>query len=175
MNNTAEINNLNEITRYQRSLLLIIILLSAVTVVAVYFLVPDNHNWAYGVALGSLAGIIKFIMDVQSILSIMQEAAAGNASPRKTIIHNIKTFFIMGAVLALAFYKKEYFEVWGALGGLIIPRIVLMGDAYFRPALFAPNNESTTVTNTDCENPNKAETIKDAVESNKINTEEIEN
>lgn len=122
---------MTDFLRYQRLIFIISVVLSALTCIILYAVLRENPAIARGVALGALAGLIKFRLDVIGILRMGQEmSTAGQATPVRTGFH---TYILMAGALLLAVARPELFEPWAVFGGLLIPRAVLVLDGILRP------------------------------------------
>lgn len=125
--------------RYQRTLFL----LSFVLGLALSGLLGAFVDWRWGLgfAIGCVAGLIKFRLDVRAILRLAEcDVHTGNTRP--FLRTTFQTYFLMAAALAVGILWKDYFEVWGIFAGILLPRAVLILDGMIRPGLFQETEET---------------------------------
>lgn len=122
---------MKEFLAYQRTILILIIVTTGAAVGSILITRPEHAAWAYGIAMGSAFGLIKFRLDVLAILRFAQTIDTDAAKPA------IKNYFLgialMGAALILAMAFKQHFNMWATAIGLIIPKAILIADGLLRP------------------------------------------
>ncbi len=93
---------------------------------------PDNPALAWGVALGCAVGLVKFRLDVLSILRL-----AEGEKPGVKVAAHFRSYALMAGTLVAALLMRETFNPWATFGGLMIPRVLLIADGILRPGALA--------------------------------------
>ncbi len=119
---------MNEFQKYQRSIGIIIMLVSVTGVAALYF-GSGNHTYAAGLALGSAAGMLKFRMNVMLLMRMATE----NRNPSAHSANNLRAYLLMAGALLIAYSMKQTFYIWTTFAGLFVPNMILILDGMLRP------------------------------------------
>lgn len=122
---------MNDFLRYQRILSFLTLGIVLVGTLALFSMYPQSLQYAYGLLVGGLVGLIKLRLDV---IAIMSFAANPNGEDRKAPLRTeFQGFLLLLGSLLLAVYRPELLSVWTVLAGGLIPRALLIGDALLRP------------------------------------------
>ena len=120
--------------KYQRIILLIVIVVSLVLSGVLFYFLPKQWDYAAGILWGSLGGIIILRLKVLAIYKFSQNS---QAAPVKIGFQaNALMIGFLVAAIAINFYignGSNIFNVWTTLAGLVLPNVVLMIDGFFRP------------------------------------------
>ncbi len=116
--------------RYQRTLFLVIAVLTAGGAAALYAALPESPSYALGFLAGGAAGLVVFRMRALQVVRLPQlpESEWSKAALRSNLI----SLGILGGV-AVAALAIETLDVFAALGGMVLERIVLILDGFLRP------------------------------------------
>ena len=126
--------------RYQRQMILASLAVGVAATAGILLLDPAGpwyaHPYANGYLVGLTAALIALAaIDVPAILAI----ARGGANPaRMYYVKMFKSLLVFGIALAAMLTRKEYFNAWSGLLGMVTPRLVLVADSILRPNLFPP-------------------------------------
>ncbi len=91
-----------------------------------------------GLAIGTVAGLIKLRMDVVTILHWHARTQAGSAGPSPQLRAYFSALLLLGLALAPGLLLPGIFNVWAGLGGYLLPRGVLVADGLLRPGALQP-------------------------------------
>lgn len=134
---------MKDFLRYQQRMFVLSIAVCTAVAVGLLIMLPDRLEIAQGVALGAVAGLIKFRLDVLALLKLASEMEQGG--PARGVRTAFHTYLLMAGALLLGVAYPEYAEPWAIFGGLLIPRAVLILDGLLRPgALQASGSEEQT-------------------------------
>jgi hypothetical protein len=99
---------------------------------AMFFLLPGQYGYLGGFVIGAAAQLIKFgFIDIGTIKRLAaQPDKAGKLQLRSTFL----SLVLFGAAIALAF--KLGMNIWAWAGGIFLPRLILLADAFVRPDPF---------------------------------------
>ena len=122
--------------RYAKSIFTVMVLVAAAATVGIAILGPANPKWVYGFALGAAGQLLKFrVIDVPTVIRI---GTAPENAVKTQLLSTFMGFAILGSVFLIAIlWRGSMFQPWMTLGGVLLPRLVLVADGYFRPNLFA--------------------------------------
>jgi Na+/H+-translocating membrane pyrophosphatase len=123
---------MNEFLRYQKTIFAISVVLAVIAIVTAFVLSPENSSYSFGIGLGFVGGLIKYRLDVLSIVRFAQ-ALECNQTPNQPMKASFQTLAIMGGFMIIALMFKDTFNLWTVFGGLLIPRLVLIADGILRP------------------------------------------
>ncbi|MBN2711547.1 MAG: ATP synthase subunit I [Planctomycetes bacterium] len=123
---------MNEFLQYQRTILVICLIGCGVAIAATYAICPGTPAYAYGMALGSIAGLIKFRLDVLAIIRFARNVEENKARGAvKTALH---TYLLMIGALLVALLMQDTINPWTTFAGIMIPRAILTADGILRPS-----------------------------------------
>ena len=126
-----------EFLKYQRQLAAVISLLAAVGFAALFLLVPADTGLAWGWLAGSIAGLLVFrcrVLHIVNLSRLPREAWA-----KASLKNSLTTYALMAAGLGLAAWVPAL-NAYAACGGILLERVVLVGDGWLRPQALSPES-----------------------------------
>ena len=123
--------------RYQRQLAAFISLFAALGFVALLLLVPDGRDLAWGWLGGSIAGLLVFRSRVAHIVNLSR--LPREAWAKASLKNSLTTYALMATGLGLAAWVPAL-NAYAACGGILLERVVLVGDGWLRPQALSPDS-----------------------------------
>ncbi len=131
---------MNKFVRYHRGILALTILLAAAGGGVLFWALPEDPAWAWGLELGAIVGLIGFRLKVNAVLRFCQPDAP--AAPRFQVKTAFQTYALMLGAILLAVWQAELFNAWTVFIGLVIPQGLLIADGVIRPTALSPDDSS---------------------------------
>ncbi|OGV65850.1 MAG: hypothetical protein A2498_09930 [Lentisphaerae bacterium RIFOXYC12_FULL_60_16] len=133
---------MQSIYRYQRSILLAVLVLGGAGGIGLAVLLPQDLSYCGGWLLGSAAGLVILRLRVVSILGMAQDEP--RRWGRATIRSSALQFGVaLAALLTAALTEK--IDLYACFCGVMLERLVLIGDSLLRPAALSGPAENETI------------------------------
>lgn len=125
---------MKQFIRYQRTIMYVVIALAAIGTAGLYLGVPDDSSIALGWALGSAVSVVVYRARVLRVVRL------ADIPPEQWKSHSIRSglftyVFTAGAVIAAGLLAQ--FNIVATFAGVLLERVVLIGDGFIRPAALA--------------------------------------
>lgn len=129
---------MEDFIKYQRTIFYAMIIVCAAACAALFVMLPHDPQWGLGLALGSIAQLVKFkIVDVATVVKFSANIGMEQKHAAKwQFIGMIKTMVVLSIAFIVAYMYKPFINVWTLIAGILIPRLILVADGIIRPNPF---------------------------------------